>query len=147
MELWLTVTRAGLVKGQVLDEIGEVLGVSSWPEELAIDSTVDVITGVVVTNKYPAVDEKSKAGYAMRPFEILEGEMIITGDEFYFGGTWSKAKIQKAMRDKTSAPTPIADKAPEVPAPVEAAPQNADALSQLIAQNQQLLNMLTKQQS
>lgn len=149
MELWLTITRSGAItRGLLLDEIGEHVEVSDWDRELGIDSAVIKIHGVVTTETIESdkkVNGKSKNSYMLQSFELDEnGDMVLTGTPFFHEGNWTKSKIQKSMRMGAGKPTPIADKAQETPAPVEAAPQNADALSQLIAQNQQMLNMIAK---
>jgi hypothetical protein len=148
MELWLTITRSGAIsRGLLLDEIGEHVEVSDWDRELEIDSTVMKIYGVVCTETIESDKKGGKNSYMLQSFELDEnGDMVLTGTPFFHEGNWTKSKIQKSMRTGAGKPTPIADKAQETPAPVEAAPQNADALSQLIAQNQQMLNMIAKQQ-
>ena len=134
MELWLQITRGGVISGQAFDELGHKIDTDNWITELELDSTVDKIHGVVVTAKYPKVSEKSRNGYGMRTWELLDDEVIITGDEFYYDKrNWEKGPLLKAMANKTAPPTPLADKAPEVPAPVEAVPADTADLADLIA--------------
>jgi len=139
MELWLHINRAGIAKGELFDSFGKV-EVADWENLLAEDDSVD-IRGVVVTESLPTGQTKTdKTGktrkvnnYMVQDFEILEGEMLLDGDPYFMDKTFTRANFAKAKAANIPAPTPLADKEPETPETVEAAPQNADDLATKIA--------------